>query len=314
MKREGGRMCWEWTYRALPNTNATSWHLAHSGAGIWHYAAKADGDYAFVSRGWRKVLSHNSITLAKLYYPSGVPTIFLSNMRLSRVVQPMQFLYPSDTVTAVCPLLMPMTISPAPYLPQQPRRSRNDQISSWRFSLQASKPLFTLHGRQDAPLIMVLDAIDTNANSTATWFPNLLHIEPPVSASQMLLEKRRPDEWFSSTSLQDKSSFSVLFIKEVGQHTLKSEPFGLGWIARCFVKVDTIGGKCALMQSRATFIFYILPDFCATMPFRIRASKDAALVVARLIFNTNDTSPTQGSPWTMAFAPPRRVNIWRARA
>ncbi|KAK0200136.1 hypothetical protein DFS33DRAFT_1395230 [Desarmillaria ectypa] len=76
----------------------------------------------------------------------------------------------------------------------------------------------------------------------------------------MLMKRSRPDRWFSSPSLQVKSSFSVPFIKEVGQHTLKSEPFGLGWIAECSIKVDTIGGKRAPMQSRATFTFYILPN------------------------------------------------------
>ncbi|PBK66546.1 hypothetical protein ARMSODRAFT_1021345 [Armillaria solidipes] len=83
---------------------------------------------------------------------------------------------------------------------------------------------------------------------------------PLVFASQMILEKTQPDEWLSSPSLQVKSAFSVPVFKDVGQYILKSEPFGLGWIAQCSINVDTIGGKRIPLQSRAAFNFYILPS------------------------------------------------------
>ncbi|KAK0234416.1 hypothetical protein EDD85DRAFT_843806 [Armillaria nabsnona] len=76
----------------------------------------------------------------------------------------------------------------------------------------------------------------------------------------MILEKTQPDDWLSSPSLQVKSSFSVPVFKDVGQYILKSEPFGLGWIAQCSINVDTIGGKRIPLQSRAAFNFYILPS------------------------------------------------------
>ncbi len=47
-------------------------HLGRAGVSIWHYAAKANEDHGSVSEeleGWRKCLSHNSITLAELHHP-----------------------------------------------------------------------------------------------------------------------------------------------------------------------------------------------------------------------------------------------------
>ncbi len=120
-------------------------------------------------------------------------------------------------------------------------------------------------------LITAPNAIDTNAHPAATWFPtekfSVYKVRLPstaprplVFASQMILEKTQPDEWLSSPSLQIKSSFSVPVFKDVGQYILKSEPFGLGWIAQCSINVDTIGGKRIPLQSRAAFNFYILPS------------------------------------------------------
>ncbi len=54
------------TWCCLGRVLRVSWH---SGVRIWHYAAKANEDYRFVSGQRCKFLSHNSITLAKLHHP-----------------------------------------------------------------------------------------------------------------------------------------------------------------------------------------------------------------------------------------------------
>ncbi|KAK0220805.1 hypothetical protein EDD85DRAFT_863536 [Armillaria nabsnona] len=81
----------------------------------------------------------------------------------------------------------------------------------------------------------------------------------------MLLTKTQPDEWVSGR--QVKSSFSFPVIREVGRHTLQSEPFGLGWTAQCTIQVQIIGGgKKSPQRLQATCHLYVLPGPTPTPP------------------------------------------------
>ncbi len=81
----------------------------------------------------------------------------------------------------------------------------------------------------------------------------------------MLLTKTHPDKWVSAR--QVKSFFSFPVIREVGKHTLQSEPFGLGWTAQCIVQILVIGGgKKSPQRLQATYTLYVLPGARRTPP------------------------------------------------
>ncbi|KAK0481994.1 hypothetical protein EDD18DRAFT_770603 [Armillaria luteobubalina] len=81
----------------------------------------------------------------------------------------------------------------------------------------------------------------------------------------MLLTKTRPDEWVSAR--QVKSSFSFPVIKQVGKHTLQSEPFGLGWIAQCIVKIQLVSvSEKKPKRLQATCTLSALPGSISASP------------------------------------------------
>ncbi|KAK0220810.1 hypothetical protein EDD85DRAFT_275432 [Armillaria nabsnona] len=75
----------------------------------------------------------------------------------------------------------------------------------------------------------------------------------------MLLTKTQSDEWPSPR--QFKSYFSLPVIREVGKHTLQSEPFGLGWTAQCAVQIQLIGTRLQALCN-----LYVLPSSTPTRP------------------------------------------------
>ncbi|SJL15833.1 uncharacterized protein ARMOST_19338 [Armillaria ostoyae] len=79
----------------------------------------------------------------------------------------------------------------------------------------------------------------------------------------MLLTKTQSDEWISAR--QFNSYFSLPVIREVGKHTLQSEPFGLGWTAQCVVQIQLIGAnKNPRLQALCNL--YVLPGSTPTPP------------------------------------------------
>ncbi|KAK0214336.1 hypothetical protein IW262DRAFT_1496972, partial [Armillaria fumosa] len=78
----------------------------------------------------------------------------------------------------------------------------------------------------------------------------------PRLCNDMLLTKRRPDEWVSAR--QVNSSFSLPVIRTAGKHTLQSEQFGLGWTAQCVALIQVIGAKTKNPRLQACCNLYVL--------------------------------------------------------